>query len=51
MEAMQEQISKNSSELEKLHRENERLKAEKKNAKATGMQSFLASKWPGYNPD
>lgn len=51
MEALQEQITKNSYELEKLQRENERLKAERKTSKATGMQSFLTSKWTGYGAE
>lgn len=51
MESLQEQITKNSYELEKLQRENERLKAERKTSKATGMQSFLTSKWTGYGAE
>jgi len=44
-------MTKNAYELEKLQRENERLKSERKNSKAAGMQSFLTSKWTGYGAE
>lgn len=43
-----EQVQKNTTEIEKLQRENERLKAEKKNSKVSAQTSFI-NKFGNYN--
>ena len=42
IESLVEHVQKNSNDLEKLQRENERLKAERKNSKVSGAPSFIA---------